>query len=265
MSKLSIVPIDTERLASKLLDAISSFKKAAIPSVLSSPRQEEQAHTAVPRVLAWTEEEQQVPPYMDENRTYEFGPIEGAPSYVSTNRSLGPKRPLKDLIRPDSIFEDDEPEKVPASKNGENWETDDTDLEAQISQNEIIEEFSRDHDVLQRLRVSSQELHALSRVSMLGTLSSKQDLLFMLRQIREAEEPSEVEVTTPEPTIEENVETSGADIGELAANIRREAHARLVELDSAREVEAEPREPVWRRVNAFLSWRSPLSLSLRER
>jgi hypothetical protein len=258
MSKLNIVPVDTERLASRLLDAINSFKRVAIPGVPAAAVEEE--HIPVPRVLSWTEEEQP---------RHELEPVEGAASYISTNRPLGPRRHLKDLIRPDSNSGEEAPEKVPAVENDETWERPEPEFETQPRQNEIIEEFSLDGEVLRRLQVTSQELHALSRVSMLGTLASKQDLLFMLRQIREAtEQPAELEETVgPEPVNvqEEKAATSAADMGEIAAKIRREAHARLVELESTREVESRRREPVWRRVNARLGWRNSLSLSLRTR
>src|ERR1700676_814528 len=51
---------------------------------------------------------------------------------------------------------------------------------------EILEEIRNDHDLIARLSITPQELEALSRCALLGTLTCKQDMLFILRQIREA-------------------------------------------------------------------------------
>jgi len=273
--KSAIAPIDTEHLANKLRDAINSFRKIAAPKTLSSAVEELQEQIAVPRVLAWKEEEPLA--QSDESYSYEFEPVDRTSSVISTVRPLGPRRPLKELIRPESNIADRQQEDAPALEDdGKDWDTQGDEIETQSTQNEIIEDFGRDHEVMERLQVTSEELHALSRVSMLGTLTSKQDLLFMLRQIRETTEPVEVEVeenvsTEPAYAVDENAEAS-RDVGEITEGIRRAAQAKLVEMESANAEEERKESAAWRhinalggRVNTLLSWRNPLSLSLRTR
>jgi hypothetical protein len=55
---------------------------------------------------------------------------------------------------------------------------------AAVAQNKFFEEFCRDRESVQALGVTAYELLALSRASLLGELASKDDLLFMLNQIR---------------------------------------------------------------------------------
>lgn len=50
----------------------------------------------------------------------------------------------------------------------------------------ILDEIRNDHELIARLRITPQELDALSKCALLGTLTCKQDMLFILRQIREA-------------------------------------------------------------------------------
>ena len=50
----------------------------------------------------------------------------------------------------------------------------------------ILDEIRNDHELVARLRITPQELEALSKCALLGTLTCKQDMLFILRQIREA-------------------------------------------------------------------------------
>ncbi|MGA9723404.1 MAG: hypothetical protein WBQ86_13180 [Candidatus Binatus sp.] len=51
---------------------------------------------------------------------------------------------------------------------------------------EILDEIRNDRELIGRLRITPQELEALSKCALLGTLTCKQDMLFILRQIREA-------------------------------------------------------------------------------
>ncbi|MGD0117811.1 MAG: hypothetical protein ABSD30_07085 [Candidatus Binatus sp.] len=273
-TKSAIAPIDTEHLANKLRDAINSFKRVAAPRPIASPGEEPQQHIPVPRVLAWKEEEPRA--QSDESYSYEFEPVDRTSSVISTVRPLGPRRPLKELIRPESNIEDRKPKDgIPAFEDdGEDWDTQGNEIETQSTQNEIIEDFRGDYQVLERLQVTSEELHALSRVSMLGTLTTKQDLLFMLRQIREATEAAEVDdnvSTEPAYAEDENAELS-RDVSGIAEGIRRAAHAKLVELDSANAKEERKKSVARRhikalggRVNTLLSRRNSLSLSLRTR
>ena len=272
-TKSAIAPIDTEHLANKLRDAINSFRKITAPKTLSSAVEELQEQIAVPRVLAWKEEEPLA--QSDESFAYDFEPVDRSSSVISTVRPLGPRRPLKELIRPESNIGDPQQKDAPALEDdGEDWDTQGDEIETQSTQNEIIEDFGRDHEVLERLRVTSEELHALSRVSMLGTLTSKQDLLFMLRQIREAAEPAEIdEIVSTEPACaEDEIAEPTRAVGEITEGIRRAAQAKLVEMESTNAEEERKESAAWRhinalggRVNTLLSWRNPLSLSLRTR
>src|SRR5271156_7134827 len=51
---------------------------------------------------------------------------------------------------------------------------------------DVWEQFRHDHELIERLRIPPPEMDSLSRCALLGTLTCKQDLLFILRQIREA-------------------------------------------------------------------------------
>src|SRR5580698_9162347 len=54
----------------------------------------------------------------------------------------------------------------------------------------ILDQIRDDHELVARLSITPQELEALSKCALLGTLTSKQDMLFILRQIREATSPT---------------------------------------------------------------------------
>lgn len=54
----------------------------------------------------------------------------------------------------------------------------------------ILDEIRNDHDLIARLKITPKELEALSKCALLGTLTCKQDMLFILRQIREATTPA---------------------------------------------------------------------------
>src|SRR5579863_9723982 len=51
---------------------------------------------------------------------------------------------------------------------------------------DIWDQFRHDRELIERLKITSQELDSLGKCALLGTLTCKQDLLFILRQIREA-------------------------------------------------------------------------------
>jgi hypothetical protein len=53
----------------------------------------------------------------------------------------------------------------------------------------LWDQFSHDHELIERLRITPDEIDALQHCALLGTLNCKQDLLFILRQIREATSP----------------------------------------------------------------------------
>jgi hypothetical protein len=54
----------------------------------------------------------------------------------------------------------------------------------------ILDQIRDDHELVARLQITPQEIEALSKCAFLGTLTCKEDMLFILRQIREATSPS---------------------------------------------------------------------------
>ena len=58
---------------------------------------------------------------------------------------------------------------------------------------ELWDQFQQDRELIDRLRITSNEIDMLKRCALLGTLTCKQDLLFILRQIREATAPISAE------------------------------------------------------------------------
>jgi len=69
----------------------------------------------------------------------------------------------------------------------------------------ILDQISSDHELIDRLKITPQELEALSKCALLGTLTCKQDMLFILRQIRESGDPEEAtKIVHPRPEREED-------------------------------------------------------------
>ncbi len=99
-------------------------------------------------------------------------------------------------------------------------ESSDYQSEGQLAHDKIFEEFCADHESIAALGVTAEEFRELSRASLLGTLTSKDDLLFMLRQIRAAMNPS------PPPS-----EQSIPVTNQMAEKMRLAALAKLDELD----------------------------------
>jgi hypothetical protein len=131
------------------------------------------------------------------------------------------------------------------------------------SHREIVEDFRRDRELVARLGVTPEEIETLSSVSMLGKLTSKQDALFILRQIREARGPF-VSPSTPDTFLVpyQKIEPAIPDIGVMAEWIRSTAMAKL------RELESRPRARYRSRFGQFdflssiktmFSWRRQLS------
>ena len=86
-----------------------------------------------------------------------------------------------------------EREELPASESAGSNEA--PGFEPQSSEDGVIQGFCRVHGVVERLRVTPQELQALADASLLGSLTCKEDVLFMLRQIRGARTHAEPEAT----------------------------------------------------------------------
>ena len=70
-------------------------------------------------------------------------------------------------------------------------------VDAPRDKRELWDQFHQDRELIDRLRITSNEIDMLKRCALLGTLTCKQDLLFILRQIREATAP-----ITPEDLVE---------------------------------------------------------------
>jgi hypothetical protein len=108
-----------------------------------------------------------------------------------------------------------------AFEDVKNSETSDQLTDDRSGSDGIFAEFCADRETNAALGVTAEEFQELSRASLLGTLTSKDDLLFMLRQIRAAMNPA----TPPsnQPTL--------PDINYLAETMRLKALAKLDELD----------------------------------
>jgi hypothetical protein len=115
--------------------------------------------------------------------------------------------------------------------------------ETQMNKDKIFEEFCNDREGLEALGVTEAELQTLSRVSLLGTLTCKEDVEFILRQIREARKPAE-----PEPSISNAREHTEA--------IRLAALEKLNELDLLHAQRSQTR---WRRFKMMLTRRNQSS------
>ena len=94
--------------------------------------------------------------------------------------------------------------------------------DGQLAQDEIFDEFCADHETIAALGVTAIELRELSRASLLGSLTCKEDVLFLLHQIREALKPAEQRSNQP----------SIAEVNMLAEKMRSAALLKLEELDS---------------------------------
>jgi hypothetical protein len=119
--------------------------------------------------------------------------------------------------------------------------------ETRMNKDKIFEEFCADRAGLEALGVTDAELQTLSRVSLLGTLTCKEDVEFILRQIRAARRPAE-----PEPSISNAREHTEA--------IRLAALEKLNELDL---LNAKHKRTRWRRLKMMLTRRNQSSHSYR--
>jgi hypothetical protein len=90
----------------------------------------------------------------------------------------------------------EQPEPIPAFESAGGSEA--PGFEAQSSEDGVIQGFCRAHGVVERLRVTPQDLQALADASLLGSLTCKEDVLFMLRQIRGARTQAEPEAAAPQ-------------------------------------------------------------------
>ena len=78
----------------------------------------------------------------------------------------------------------------------------------------IVDQIRADHELITRLHITPQEIDALSKCALMGTLTCKQDMLFILRQIREATGAAIDTTVLPKPPEEnELAERSGSHPG----------------------------------------------------
>ncbi|HYL60604.1 MAG TPA: hypothetical protein VEU51_17195 [Candidatus Acidoferrales bacterium] len=77
---------------------------------------------------------------------------------------------------------------------------------------EVWEQFRADKELLDRLSVTHDELKALENCALLGTLSGKDDLLFILRQLREPRTGVQPDAPpAPRPGIEVSIDDEPED------------------------------------------------------
>ena len=94
-----------------------------------------------------------------------------------------------------------------------------------------------DHEAIERLQVTPEELQALSDASLLGSLTCKQDALFMLRQVRSAMKPARLHRPESLHVSDEDIELSIPEDSWMAELIRRESLSILTESDSSGDIE----------------------------
>jgi hypothetical protein len=91
-------------------------------------------------------------------------------------------------------------------------ETQDHLIPAPHEECEVLSLIRDDHELIERLQITPEEIQTLSKCAMFGTLTCKQHMLAILRQIREAGGPlddsADIDQTTlyPEPAIPEERE-----------------------------------------------------------
>ena len=114
----------------------------------------------------------------------------------------------------------------------------------QTTQQSVFKDFCNDHKSIRSLGVTPQEMEALSRASLLGALSSKEDVLFMLDQLRE------------KPAVAEKSALAMTNTREMAENLRRTALKNLKKRDA---LIARRNSPVRRFFRAILGQHSLIS------
>jgi hypothetical protein len=184
------------------------------------------------------EEREQRPPQSEEGRSKAIKVVGSALPIISADQRPKPRTSLQALTAGSDIDES-ETEQVSTFASAENSKLRDDQMKPQLSQQEIIEEFLGDHELLDRLQVTPQEIQSLSTSSLLGSLTCRQDMLFILRLLREGPNSAEHHATvTPESrhATDENIEPPTPDPGEMAERIRLGALANLNESDSLKGI-----------------------------
>src|ERR1700719_758765 len=85
----------------------------------------------------------------------------------------------------------------------------------------ILDDIRNDRELIHRLSITPQELEALSKCALLGTLTCKQDMLFILREIREATSPTvdHAAVFPKPPQLEVLDAEPGSDLSHVKARV----------------------------------------------
>ena len=113
-------------------------------------------------------------------------------------------------------------------------QTSDLQIEGQSTQGGVFEEFYGDFESIESLGVTNEELQALSRTSLLGLPNSKEDVIFILGQIRESMKSMEAQASDPlgsTDTPAKKIEELARDFGKITEAIRRDALANLDDRD----------------------------------
>jgi hypothetical protein len=222
-AKLAKGRADTERVVRELLTAFDSLKTIATPSPCSAPREEER---------------QTDPSQSEEDRAKAFSVVGRTLSNISEDQRAKSRTLLQDLTASSEIDEA-ETYQISTFESAGNSQIRDDQMNPQLSQQEIIEEFLGDHELLQRLRVTPEEIQSLSTSSLLGSLTCKQDMLFILRLLREGPNSAHPQAAVPTEHLhvpDENIEPPMPNPNEMAERIRLESLAKLNESDSLKRI-----------------------------
>jgi citrate synthase len=118
---------------------------------------------------------------------------------------------------------------------------------AQPTQNSVFKEFSEDRATIRSLGITPQEMDALSRASLLGALSCKEDVLFILEQLREK----------AKPLAAEKIELSISNAHERTESLRNSALTNLKKHDA---LIAKRNNPIRRFIRTLLRQRDLIAL-----
>lgn len=227
-------PVDTERVIHDLLDALKSLKRVTAPATWSPPLKNEQ-------------QQRSEPSQEDPAKALE---LVGSTFSNATGPPLQPTTRFNAVMVPVSDFDEGNPQQAAIIESSENLESPDFQIEAQSTDCGVIEGFCRDHGIIERLRVTPQELQALSEISLLGSLSCTQDALFVLRQVRGALKPAGLPATVRPESLQAPYDIGLYDSW-IAELVRRESLARLNEFDSSGDIDR--RNPLHRVVVVSLA------------
>jgi len=213
-------PVDTERVIRELLDAFKSLKGVTAPATCSPPGNDEQ-------------QQQSEQSQKDSAKALE---LIGSTLSNAADPRLQPTTRFNAPMVPVSDFDEGNPQQAAAFESSGNLESSDFQIEAQSTECGVIEGFCRDHGIIERLRVTPQELQALSEISLFGSLTCTQDALFVLRQVRSALKPAGLTATVRAEPLQAPYDIGLYDSW-IAELVRRESLARVAESDSSREID----------------------------